>query len=339
MIVVTGGAGLIGSAVVWKLNRGGHDDICIVDHLGGGDKWRNLAPLRFRDYIEKDNFLPLLEGGKIRDVDTIFHLGACSSTTERNVSYLIDNNFEYSKRLARFAFEKQARFIYASSAATYGDGTLGFSDDEKMLHQLRPLNGYGYSKQLFDLWLQRNGLLEKAVGLKFFNVFGPNEHHKGDMRSVVLKAFEEITETGAMTLFRSHHPKFRDGEQMRDFVYVKDAAEIAVFFRDQTTVSGIFNVGTGVPRSWNEVAKALFSALGKEAEIKYVDMPEQIRSRYQYYTCADSSKLAAAGYVGKTTSLEDSISDYVRNYLLPFHHLGDEQQFAEKAGIKDRSDA
>jgi ADP-L-glycero-D-manno-heptose 6-epimerase len=193
-----------------------------------------------------------------------------------------------------------------------------------MLSRLRPLNAYGYSKQLFDLWLQRNGFLGKVVGLKYFNVFGPNEHHKGEMRSVVLKAFEQIVESGGMTLFRSHHHDYNDGEQLRDFVYVKDAADMTLFFLERTFANGIYNIGTGTARSWNDLASALFSALGRQANLSYIDMPEQIRSRYQYYTCADPAKLRAAGYSGSSTSLEDSISDYVRNYLLDARFLGDE---------------
>lgn len=317
MLVVTGGAGLIGSAVIWKLNQLGRDDIVAVDHLGNGDKWRNLAPLRFRDYVEKDRFLRLLDGPfGSEPLEAIIHLGACSSTTERDVSYLIENNFEYSKRLAHHALKTGARFIYASSAATYGDGRLGFSDDEAFLSQLRPLNAYGYSKQLFDLWLRQNDLLGKVVGLKYFNVFGPNEHHKGEMRSVVLKAYEQIMQSGGMTLFRSHHPDYADGEQLRDFVYVKDAAAMTLFFLERTDVNGIFNIGTGTARTWNDLARALFAALEREPNITYSDMPENIRPRYQYYTCADSSKLRDAGYSVRCISLEDSISDYVRNYLL-----------------------
>ena len=333
MIIVTGGAGLIGSAVVWTLNKLGRDDIVIVDHLGSGDKWQNLAPLRFRDYVEKDRFLSLLEGPfGSEQVEAIIHLGACSSTTERDASYLVENNFEYSKRLALHALKVGARFIYASSAATYGDGRLGFNDDEGMLARLRPLNAYGYSKQLFDLWLRQNGLLEKVVGLKYFNVFGPNEHHKGEMRSVVLKAFEQITKTGGMTLFRSHHADYADGEQLRDFVYVKDAAAMTLFFLERADAHGIYNIGTGIARSWNDLAKALFLAMGRQLNVAYIDMPEQIRPRYQYYTCADPTKLRTAGCAGACTSLEDSISDYVKNYLLAAHHLGDEGGNCVKPG-------
>ena len=324
MIIVTGGAGLIGSAVVWKLNQRGCDNIIIVDHLGNSEKWRNLAPLRFRDYLEKDRFLPLLDGSLgAEPVEAIIHLGACSSTTERNASYLVENNFEYSKHLAKFSLKTGARFIYASSAATYGDGSLGFSDDETMLSRLRPLNAYGYSKQLFDLWLQRNGFLGNVVGLKYFNVFGPNEQHKGEMRSVVLKAFEQIMETGAMTLFRSHHPDYSDGEQLRDFVYVKDAADMTVSFLERSEANGIFNIGTGTARSWNDLARALFAALDRQPDITYIDMPAQIRPRYQYYTCADASKLYSAGYSKGCVSLENSLADYVKNYLLAGQHLGD----------------
>lgn len=327
MIIVTGGAGLIGSAVVWKLNQQGLKDIVIVDHLGSSDKWRNLASLRFLDYIEKDRFLSLLEGPfGSEPVEAIIHLGACSSTTERDASYLVENNFEYSKRLALYALKMGTRFVYASSAATYGDGGLGFGDDETMLSRLRPLNAYGYSKQLFDLWLQRNGFLEKVVGLKYFNVFGPNEHHKGDMRSVVLKAYEQIIESGGMTLFRSYHSDYADGEQLRDFVYVKDAAAMTLFFLARTNVNGIFNIGTGTARSWNDLATALFVALGRQPNISFIDMPEHIRPRYQYYTCADSAKLRAVGYSGSNISLEDSIADYVNNYLLKAYHLGDAEE-------------
>ena len=329
MIIVTGGAGLIGSAVVWRLNQLGHENIVIVDHLGTSDKWANLAPLRFKDYLEKEDLLPLLNNGSATPIGTqrvsaVIHLGACSSTTERDASYLIRNNFEYSKQLARFAVENGARFIYASSAATYGDGELGFVDDETQLNRLRPLNGYGYSKQIFDLWLQQHGLLDKVVGLKYFNVYGPNEQHKGEMRSVVLKAFEQVQATGGMTLFRSHRPDYQDGEQLRDFVYVKDAVEMTLFFLDNLQAGGIFNIGTGQARSWNQLARALFAAMGLPERIDYIEMPEHIRPRYQYYTCADRSKLEAAGYRKPTMSLEDAIADYVKGYLLPGKHLGDE---------------
>lgn len=328
MIIVTGGAGLIGSAMVWKLNSLGRDDILVVDHLGTGDKWRNLAPLRFRDYLEKDRFIELIDQPgapffSTETIDAVIHLGACSSTTEADVTYLINNNFEYSKRVARFALERGARFVYASSAATYGDGDLGFHDDCP-IDSLRPLNAYGYSKQIFDQWLTRNGLMERVAGLKYFNVYGPNEHHKGEMRSVVLKAYQQVRATGGMTLFRSHRTDYADGEQLRDFVYVKDAVDMTLFLMEHPEANGLFNVGTGSTRSWNDLARALFSALGKSTDITYIDMPEHLRDRYQYLTCADVTRIRSAGYSAPATTLEDAVHDYVSRYLVTGRHLGDE---------------
>jgi ADP-L-glycero-D-manno-heptose 6-epimerase len=248
-------------------------------------------------------------------VDAVFHLGACSSTTETDVSFLMENNFEYTKQLAQWTADENIRFIYASSAATYGDGSEGFSDDQDGIETLKPLNPYGYSKQLFDLWAKRNGLLDKIVGLKYFNVFGPNEYHKADMRSFVLKAFEQINTTGKVRLFKSHRPDYNDGEQKRDFLYVKDAVDMTLFFYDNPETSGIYNLGAGISRSWNDLAKAVFVAMGKSPNIEYIDMPETIRNQYQYYTEADITKLRTAGYKKPITQLEDAVKDYVRNYL------------------------
>lgn len=326
MIIVTGGAGLIGSAMVWKLNSLGRDDIVVVDHLGTGNKWKNLVPLRFMDYIEKDAFIDYVRNRNLPysgRIDAIIHLGACSSTTERDASYLAGNNFEYSKQLALFALEQGARFIYASSAATYGNGDCGFSDEDTTIDRLRPINAYGYSKQLFDLWLLRKGLLDKVVGLKYFNVYGPNEYHKGEMRSLVLKAFEQIISSGEMALFRSHRPDYADGEQVRDFVYVKDAVDMTLFFLERPEINGLFNIGGGKAFSWNSLAAAIFAALEKPAKIRYVDMPEQIRNSYQYYTCADVTKLRNAGYGEQATPLEDAVRDYVTNYLVSGKNLDD----------------
>lgn len=328
MIIVTGGAGLIGSAVVHGLNQRGITDILVVDHLGLTEKWRNLAPLKFSDYLEKDVFEALLDTGRaaarfVEPLQAIIHLGACSATTERDASYLIRNNFEYSRKVALFAQEQGARFIYASSAATYGNGALGFSDDENLLSDLRPMNMYGYSKQLFDLWAQQQGLLHSIVGLKYYNVFGPNEQHKGEMRSLVQKAFEQISATGRLQLFRSHRSDYADGEQVRDFVYVKDAAAITLFFLENREAAGIFNVGGGSTASWNRLAAAVFNAMGLPVAIDYIDMPESIRATYQYHTCAETQKLRLAGYLTPTIPLEDAVSDYIRNYLIPNRHLGD----------------
>jgi len=248
-------------------------------------------------------------------VESVFHLGACSDTTETNASYLIKNNYEYSKLLAQWATDAGIRFIYASSAATYGDGSAGFSDDQEKIEILKPLNMYGYSKHLFDLWARRTGLLKKLVGLKYFNVFGPNEYHKADMRSFVIKAFEQIIATGKVRLFKSYKPEYADGEQLRDFIYVKDAVDMTLFFYDNPQISGLFNIGTGKARTWNDLAKAVFAAMGKEPNIEYIEMPDSIRNQYQYFTEADIANLRKAGCDKETTPLEDAIKDYVQNYL------------------------
>ena len=330
MIIVTGGAGLIGSAVVQHLNRLGREDILIVDHLGHTDKWRNLSALRFMDYLEKDAFERILDDGTLAErqptgstLEAVIHLGACSATTEPDATYLIRNNFEYSRKLALTALAANARFIYASSAATYGDGEHGFVDDDSQLPLLRPMNMYGYSKQLFDLWALRQGLLDKIVGIKFFNVYGPNEQHKGEMRSLVLKAYEQIGTTGQLKLFKSHRPEYGDGEQLRDFVYVKDAAAMTLHFLKHTSANGIFNVGGGTTVSWNRLARAVFNAMEKPINIEYIDMPESIRSTYQYLTCAETAKIRAAGYSEPVTAVEEAVADYIRNYLIPGTRLGD----------------
>lgn len=326
MIVVTGGAGMIGSAVVHRLNQLGRSDILVVDHLAASEKWKNLVGLRFADYLEKDVFLRLVAEGRTletQQIDAILHLGACSSTTELNASYLIENNFAYSKQLAGYAVANGIRFIYASSAATYGDGSEGFRDDEAGLDSLRPLNMYGYSKHLFDLWARANGLSDKIVGLKYFNVFGPNEYHKGDMRSLVLKACEQILATGGLRLFKSHRADYADGEQQRDFIYVKDAVDMTLHFLDKPQVNGLYNVGSGEANSWNRLAAAIFKALGRPERIEYIDMPPSIRETYQYHTRADTAKLRQTGYARETTTLETAVEDYVVNYLIPGRRLGE----------------
>lgn len=330
MIIVTGGAGLIGSAVVQHLNGLGREDILIVDHLGHTDKWRNLSPLRFLDYLEKDAFERMLDDGSLprrmpggRTLEAVIHLGACSATTEPDATYLIRNNFEYSRKLALTTLAAGARFIYASSAATYGDGENGFVDNDSRLPLLRPMNMYGYSKQLFDLWALRQGVLDKIVGIKYFNVYGPNEQHKGEMRSLVLKAYEQIGTTGTLRLFRSHRPEYGDGEQLRDFIYVKDAAAMTLHFLRNTSAGGIFNVGGGTTVSWNRLARAVFSAMELPVNIEYIDMPESIRATYQYLTCAETSKIRAAGYSEAVKPVEEAVADYIRNYLIPGKRLGD----------------
>ena len=323
MILVTGGAGFIGSAIVAELNARGIEDILIVDILSKDERWKNLRNLSFADYMEADDFSEMVSDSEIEiGLDAIIHMGACSDTTERDCSYLVKNNYEFSKLLAGWALEQGTRFIYASSAATYGDGSQGFSDDEALIETLRPLNMYGYSKQMFDLWCKRQGLLDKFVGIKYFNVFGPNEYHKADMRSFIIKAFQQVNETGDVKLFKSHLPDFSDGGQLRDFIYVKDAVDMTLFFLERPELGGIYNVGTGTARNWNDLVKATFSAMGKEPNIKYIPMPEHLQGKYQYYTQADMTKICDAGYDKETTILEDAITDYVQNYLMKDEYLG-----------------
>ncbi|MFH1370104.1 MAG: ADP-glyceromanno-heptose 6-epimerase [Planctomycetota bacterium] len=323
MIIVTGGAGFIGSALVAELNKRGVDDILVVDRLACDQRWKNLVNLRFADYIDKDDFLDMVAEDVLPfSVEAVFHLGACSSTTETDVSFLMENNYEYTKQLAQWAADENIRFIYTSSAATYGDGSQGFSDDEAKLETLKPLNPYGYSKQIFDLWAKRNGLFKKIVGLKYFNVFGPNEYHKGEMRSFALKAFEQINATGKVRLFKSHRPDYKDGEQKRDFLYVKDAVDMTLFFLDNPKTAGIYNLGAGTARTWNDLAKAVFAAMGRAPNIEYIDMPDSVRNQYQYFTEADISKLRTAGYKASITSLEDAVKDYVQNYLKKETYIG-----------------
>ncbi len=325
MIIVTGGAGFIGSALIAALNKRQITDILVVDELGTDRKWKNLRNLSFADYVEKDDFLEMVIEDKLdSSIDAVFHLGACSDTTETNASYLIKNNYEYSKLLAQWATADNIRFIYASSAATYGDGSAGFSDDQEKIEILKPLNMYGCSKHLFDLWARRAGLLKKIAGLKYFNVFGPNEYHKADMRSFCIKAFEQITSTGKVRLFKSYKPEYADGEQKRDFIYVKDAVDMTLFFYDKPQISGIFNIGTGKARTWNDLVKAVFAAMGKKPNIEYIEMPESIRNQYQYFTEADITNLRKAGYDNETTPLEDAIKDYVQNYLQENKYLATE---------------
>ena len=327
-IIVTGGAGFIGSAVVWRLNEMGRDDILIVDRMDETDKWKNLAPLKFADYIDADDFIDDI--GDFKDTEAIFHLGACSSTTERDADYMLRNNFQYTKDLADFALSNDIRFIYASSAATYGDGSNGMADGIDGLDKLRPLNVYGYSKHLFDQYAARNGMFDSIVGLKYFNVFGPNENHKGDMRSLVNKAFDQINETGKLQLFKSADPQYKDGEFGRDFVYVKDAVEMTLHFMEPLATAsgsdntgGLFNIGSGRMNTWNSLADAIFKALDRPRNVEFIDMPEHLRDRYQYHTQADLTRLRTAGYTAETTPLDTAVADYVQNYLLPRRHLGD----------------
>ncbi len=316
MIVVTGGAGFIGSAFVWKLNSEGIDDIIIVDELGQSAKWKNLVKRQYADYLHKDEFLRMIREDRLPfNVRALIHMGACSSTTERDADYLLENNYRYTQRLAEWAMAHGVRFIYASSAATYGDGAQGFSDEHSVTERLQPINMYGYSKQLFDLWALKHGAEQRIAGIKFFNVFGPNEYHKDDMVSVVYKAVQQIRERGGVRLFQSYHRSYGDGEQMRDFVYVKDCVEVLWWLLKNREVNGIFNLGTGRARTWNDLIGAVFSALKMKPVIEYIAMPPAVRDQYQYFTEAKMDKLRHAGCPLAFRALEEAVRDYVVEYL------------------------
>jgi len=320
-VLVTGGAGFIGSALVWALNRRGCDSIVVCDILGTNEKWRNLTPLRFADYVEAADLLPRLQSNALGKFDLVLHMGACSATTEKDATYLIKNNYEFTKDLAVWSLAQKTRFVYASSAATYGNGAAGMEDDDSQLDTLRPLNIYGYSKHLFDLHAKRAGFLNKIVGLKCFNIFGPNEDHKGDMRSLVHKSFAQVQNENLIRLFKSYRKDFKDGEQKRDFLYVKDAVAMTLHLAANKKAGGLFNIGSGETRTWIDLANSVFAALGKKSKIEFIEMPETIRDKYQYFTQADISRLRAAGYKAPITSLEDAVTDYVQNYLVPDKRL------------------
>lgn len=313
--IVTGGAGFIGSNLVQALNLRGCDDITVVDHLESSLQRRNLERLRFAEYLDKAEFRELLRAGRLPKAECVFHLGACSSTTETNADYLRDNNTRYTRELCEWAMGARVRFIYASSAATYGGGERGYSDEDAATPSLAPLNLYGQSKQQFDLWALETGAIRRIAGVKYFNVYGPGEDHKGEMRSLVNKAYDQIMRTGELALFKSYRPEYRDGEQTRDFVYVSDAVAVTLFFCDHPEVAGIFNCGTGVARTWLDLARALFAAMNRPPRIKFIEMPAAIRDKYQYHTQADMAKLRRAGYAAPFLSVEEGVRRYVRDYL------------------------
>ncbi len=317
-IIVTGGAGFIGSNLVEALNRRGHDDVVVVDNLeDGAGKAANLERLTYADYIDKREFRDRVRAGKAPKARAVFHLGACSSTTETDERYLRDNNTDYTRELCEWALRAGARFIYASSAATYGDGSRGYSDADAVTPTLQPLNLYGASKQWFDLWALETGALARVAGLKYFNVYGPWEDHKGDMRSLVNKAYAQVLRDGEIALFKSYRSDYRDGEQERDFIHVDDAVAMTLFFFDRPDVCGLFNCGTGVARTWVDLAKSLFVAMKAPVRIRFVEMPESIRDKYQYHTQADMTKLRNAGYATPFLSIEEGVRRYVEEYLQP----------------------
>jgi ADP-L-glycero-D-manno-heptose 6-epimerase len=320
-VVVTGGAGLIGSALVWALNLRGIDDILVVDRLDTSEKWKNLVPLRYRDFVDADEFEHRVveRPSSLASLRFVFHLGACSSTIETDAAYLMRNNYEYTKHVAHWATEHGLRFIYASSAATYGALENDLRDDAD-LDTLRPLNMYAYSKQRFDVYARDHGLLDRITGLKYFNIFGPNEHHKGEMRSLVDKAFYQIRETGSIKLFKSHRSDYRDGEQQRDFLYVKDAVAMTLHLAEQPA-TGIYNIGSGQAHTWLDLVRPIFHAMEVPERIEFIDMPPALRDKYQYHTCANVDRLRATGYDRPVTPLADAVHDYVRNYLIAGRRL------------------
>ena len=322
-ILVTGGAGFIGSALIWELNRRGITNILVCDLLRTDEKWKNLIPLQFADYIEADRLEACLD--LLNDITTVFHLGACSATTEKDASYLIRNNYEWTKTLAHFALQRDARFVYASSAATYGEEAAGVSESVP-LFTLRPLNMYGYSKHMFDRYAEQSGILPRITGVKYFNVFGPNESHKAEMRSVVHKAYEQVRSRDTVSLFKSYRPEYADGCQKRDFFYVKDAVDATLYLAEHVAGGGLFNLGSGEANTWISLVTPIFAALGKECKIEFVEMPETLRHKYQYLTSANIQKLRAAGFTRPMTSLTDAVLDYVKNYLMPGLSLGDESR-------------
>lgn len=323
--VVTGGAGLIGSATIWGINNQNLQNIWLVDWVEeNSKKEKNIENLKYQRLVDAQKFRNLIaeKNSDLSDVKTIIHLGACSSTTETNEQYLDDNNFLYTMEICQWALERDVRFVYASSAATYGDGSCGMDDQEEDISQFEPLNLYGWSKHKFDMLAKERGWFEKITGLKYFNVYGPNEEHKGDMRSVVSKAYEQIATSEKMTLFKSHRPEYRDGEQKRDFLYVKDAVQMTLWLAQNQEATGIFNLGNGLARTWIDLGMAIFSALNMEPRIEFVEMPEILRDKYQYFTQAKIEKLKKQGFNRSLFSLEEAVADYVKNYLAPDLRLG-----------------
>jgi len=320
LIVITGAAGFIGSGVVRYLNDKGLSNLLLVDDFHKSEKWKNLRNKRFAGFISREEIFDFLEGRE-REIEAFIHLGACSDTTETDGDYITHTNYRFSVALAEYALEHEHRFIYASSAATYGDGSLGFADDETKLDALSPLNLYGFSKQMFDKWLQEQKVLDQVVGLKYFNIFGPNERHKGRMASMVMHMADQIQKTGKVRLFKSTEPKhFKDGDQCRDFFYVKDAVKMTCFFLDHN-LNGIFNVGSGKANTWNAMAKNVFQALGEKENIEYIPLPEDLEGKYQNYTCADMEKFQKNLEKQKLTftpdfTFESAVDDYVKNYLV-----------------------
>ena len=323
-LIVTGAAGFIGRNVVAELNRRGIDELILVDELGKDDKWKNLVGLRYEDLVSPEEFLGMIEDGVFAEATSCIHLGACSATTEKDADYLLRNNYQYTRVLCNWAIENGVRFVYASSAATYGDGAQGYDDSDAVTPTLVPLNMYGYSKHMFDLWALKHRLFSggeggNIVGLKYYNVYGPYEDHKGDMRSVVSKCYGQIRDTGKVQLFKSYRSEFKDGEQMRDFIYVKDAVDVTLHFalQEAEAPGALLNCGTGEARTWIDLVTPVFEAMGKPVSIEFIDMPETLKGKYQYFTQSKVAKLRAAGYTKAFTPLANGVREYVTEHYLP----------------------
>jgi len=313
-IIVTGAAGFIGRNVVAELNARGEDELVLVDELGSDEKWKNLVGLRYEDIVSPEEFLGLIEDGAFADARSVIHLGACSATTEKDADFLLRNNYQYTRVVCNWALTHEVRFVYASSAATYGDGEDGYDDSDMVTPHLKPMNMYGYSKHMFDLWALKHDLFKKIVGLKYFNVFGPYEDHKGEMRSMVAKSYEQIRAAGTVKLFKSYKPEYKDGEQMRDFLYVKDAVDVTLHFALQPhdAAGGLFNCGSGKARTWLDLVHAVYAAMGLPAKVEFIEMPQVLQGKYQYFTQAEERKLRAAGYTREFKGLEEAVREYVQ---------------------------
>ncbi len=313
LLIITGAAGFIGCNVVRALNEKGYTNLLLIDRLGEDDRWKNLVGLQFNDLISPEVFLSKISNSRIYDRAVIcIHLGACSSTIEKNADFLLENNCRFTQTVCKWSVAHHIRFVYASSAATYGDGCLGYTDDESALVKLKPLNMYGFSKQLFDLWAKRERLLSQIVGIKFFNVYGPHEEHKGQMSSLVNKAYHWISKTGQLELFKSYRAEYKDGQQKRDFVYIDDAVDVILYFSFNYKGGGIFNCGTGKARTWLDLAHAVFDSMKTPENIKFIEMPQELRNQYQYFTQSDNSKLLKAGYHRPFTELEEGVFAYIK---------------------------
>ncbi len=316
MIIITGAAGFIGSNLVSKLNAEGYIDLILVDDFSNELKNKNLESKTFSEQIDRELFFDWFEKNKPK-VNFVFHLGARTDTTEFNKQVFDKLNLNYSKKMWELCAKGDIPLVYASSAATYGDGRLGYNDNHDIVSQLKPLNPYGESKNDFDKWaLESSHHPSFWAGIKFFNVYGPNEYHKGRMASVIFHAYNQIRETGKMKLFRSHIPEFKDGEQKRDFIYVKDVVDVLLFFMENQVASGIYNLGTGRARTFLDLTRATFNALGMKESIEYIDIPTDIRDKYQYFTQANMAKLTDAGYIIPFSTLEQGIDDYVKYFLV-----------------------